>query len=41
MKQHETFADNTTIKIYINKSKIRTTFKIKTRYCLELFTLEQ
>ena len=39
MNQHETFADNTPIKMYINKSNISITFKIKSRYYLNFLLL--
>ena len=38
MKKHETVTDNPSIRIYINKIENRITFKIKTRYYLELLT---
>ena len=40
MKKHETVTDNPSIRIYINKIENRITFKIKTRYYLELLTPE-
>ena len=36
LKKHETGADNPSVKIYVNKIENRITFKIKTRYYLEL-----
>ena len=39
-KMHETLTDNPSIKIYSNKNKNRTVFKIKTGYKLELLTPE-
>ena len=38
--KHETVTDNHPIRIYINKIENRITFKIKTRYYLELLTPE-
>ena len=40
IKKHETVTDNPSIKIYINKRENRITFKIKTRYYLEILTSE-
>ena len=40
IKKHETVTDNPSIKVYINKIENRITFKIKTRYYLELLTPE-
>ena len=40
IKKHETVTDNPSIKVYINKIENRNTFKIKTRYYLELLTPE-
>ena len=40
LQKHETVTDNLTIKIYVNKVEKRITFKIKTRYYLELLTPE-
>ena len=39
-KKHETVADNTPIRIHINKTKNRITFRIKTGYILELLMPE-
>ena len=41
MKKHETFAENSPIKIYPNKIKNRILFKIKTGYKLELLSPER
>ena len=38
IKKHETIADNHPVQIYVNKTKNRIVFKIKTRYKLELLT---
>ena len=38
LKNHETFTDNPSIRIYINKIENRITFKIKKGYYLELLT---
>ena len=40
-KIHEKVADNSSIKIYVNKTENSVTIKIKTRYYLELLTLEE
>ena len=40
IKKQETSTDNPSIKMYVNKIKSRTTFKIKTRYYLELLMHE-
>ena len=40
IKKHETIADNPPLQIYVNKTKKRIVFKIKTRYKLELLTEE-
>ena len=40
IKKHETIADNPPVQIYVNKTKSRITFKIKTGYKLELLTEE-
>ena len=40
VKKHETGADNPSVKIYVNKIENRITFKIKTRYYLELLMPE-
>ena len=40
MKKHESITDNRSIRIYVIKSENEITFKIKTRYYLELLTLE-
>ena len=40
LKEHETLADNPSIKIYVNKIENRITFKIKIGYYLELSTPE-
>ena len=40
IKKHETLADNPPVQIYVNKTKSRITFKIKTGYKLELLTEE-
>ena len=37
IKKHETVSDDSSIMIYVNKIENRITFKIKTRYYLELF----
>ena len=39
-KKHETLTENLPVQIYPNKIKIRTVFKIKTGYKLELLTSE-
>ena len=39
-KKHETFTDNPSVTVYVNKIENRITFKIKTGYYLELLTLE-
>ena len=39
-KKNEAFANNSAIKIYINKMENRITFKMKTAYYLELLTTE-
>ena len=39
IKKHETIADNS-VKIYVNKTKSRIVFKIKTGYKLELLSPE-
>ena len=39
-KKHETVTDNPSIMMYVNKIENRITFKIKTRYYLELLTHE-
>ena len=36
VKKHETVTDNLPIKIYVNQIENRSTFRIKTGYCLEL-----
>ena len=36
IKKHERSSDNAPIKLCVNKTENRITFKIKTRYCLEL-----
>ena len=41
IKKHETFTDNPTMKIYVNKIENRITFKVKTIYNLELLTPEK
>ena len=41
IKKHETLTENPPVQIYRNKIKNRIVFKIKTRYKLELLTLEQ
>ena len=38
IKKYETFTGNSPIKIYVNKTEIRITFKIQTEYYLELLT---
>ena len=38
IKKHETIADNPPVQIYVNKTKNRIVFKIKTGYKLELLT---
>ena len=40
VKKHETIADNPSVQIYVNKTKSRIVFKIKTSYKLELFSKE-
>ena len=40
VKKHETVTDNPSIMVYVNKIENRITFKIKTRYYLELLTPE-
>ena len=40
IKKHETFTDNPSIRIYLNKTKKRITFEIKTGYNLKLLTTE-
>ena len=40
LKKHETVTDNPSIRIYVNKIENRITFKIKTRFYLELLTPE-
>ena len=40
LKKHSEYVDNPSIKIYINKTENRITFKIKNGYYLELLTLE-
>ena len=40
IKIHETIADNSPVKIYVNKIKNRIVFKIKTGYKLELLSKE-
>ena len=40
IKKHETIADNPPVQIYVNKTKNRIVFKIKTGYKLELLSLE-
>ena len=39
-KKKDTFSDNLPIRIFVNKTKNRTTFKIKTGYCPELLLTE-
>ena len=39
-KKHETIADNPPIQIYVNRTKNRNVFKIKTGYKLELLSKE-
>ena len=41
IKKHETVTDNPPIRIYVNKIENRIKFKIKTRYYLEILTLEK
>ena len=41
MKKYDTVTDNPSGRVYINKTENRISFKIKTRYCLKLLTLEQ
>ena len=41
IKKHETIAKNLLVQIYGNKIKIRTVFKIKTSYNLQLLSLEK
>ena len=38
LRKHEILTDNPSMKIYINKTENRTTFKIKTGYYLKLST---
>ena len=38
IEKHETITDNPPIRIYVNKKENRITFKIKTKYCVELLT---
>ena len=38
IKKYGTFTGNSPIKIYVNKTEIRITFKIQTEYHLELLT---
>ena len=40
LKKHNEMIDNPSIKIYVNKTEKRVTFKIKTGYYLELSTPE-
>ena len=40
IKKHDTVTDNPPIRMYVNKTENRITFKIKTRYYLELLTPE-
>ena len=40
MKKHETVTDNPSIGIYVNNIENSFTFKIKTKYYLELLTYE-
>ena len=40
IKKHKTIADNPPVHIYVNKTKNRIVFKIKTGYKLELLTKE-
>ena len=40
IKKHATVTDNPSIKIHVNKIESRITFKIKTRYYLELLMYE-
>ena len=40
LKKHGQKTDNASMKIYLNKAENRITFRIKTGYYLELFTLE-
>ena len=40
IKKHETVAGNLPVQIYVNKTKNRIVFKIKTGYKLELLTKE-
>ena len=40
IKKHETMADNSPVKMYVNKTKNRIAFKIKTDYKLELLSAE-
>ena len=40
IKKHQTVTDNLPIILYVNKTKNRIAFKIKTRYCLNLSTPE-
>ena len=39
-KKHETVTDNPSVRIYINKTENRITFKIKTGYYLKSLTPE-
>ena len=40
LKKHETVTENPSIMIYVNKIENRITFKVKSRYYLELLTPE-
>ena len=40
IKKHETLADNPPVQIYVNKTKNRIVFKVKTGYKLELLIEE-
>ena len=41
IKKHKTFNDNLLVRIYVNKTKSRITFKMKTGYNLESLTPER
>ena len=40
LKEHSENVDNPSVRIYVNESENRITFKIKRGYCLELLTQE-
>ena len=41
LKKHEQNIDNSSIRLYVNKTENSITFKIKTRYYFELLTPER